>query len=390
MLKKLIKRPLEGYKDKYIDECKRKNFAIFLPTALALGLSQVALIIFQYIRLREELFDYFIFTIYVTTAIGTLLFYTVFSLYRSKKIKRHRTYVDMGYVFFVLSIAIITDVDQILIAPSNTLITAAVFMIASILHFSLHKTIALIFYTIVLFSLTVSFVEMSTALHFELVLDVVVICIMSMALTIPFHNARVQSFNQKIEIEKANEALRISNEKLELLNKQLEINAMIDALTGVYNRHAFNNQLKNSWDATIAKEEPISVIMLDVDYFKVYNDHFGHVKGDECLKQVAQLIKSSLKRASDEVFRYGGEEFVVLLPSVDKTGAEIVVNRIMSRVKTAEIPTVGEGKIITVSAGLYTMYPTVISTVQDIVEKADKALYQSKEEGRNRYTVYKD
>jgi len=191
------------------------------------------------------------------------------------------------------------------------------------------------------------------------------------------------------EQKKIEKKLRESQKKLEDINAELEKLSNIDGLTGIANRYCFDEYIINELKRTIRDKTPVSLIMVDIDYFKNFNDRYGHLAGDECLKDVAKAMKNSLNRPSDIVARYGGEEFVVVLPGSDKNGAAIIAEKIRSNVESLQIKNEGsaESDLITVSLGVYTIKPDENTTVASLISKADQALYQAKNEGRNRVVV---
>ena len=130
--------------------------------------------------------------------------------------------------------------------------------------------------------------------------------------------------------------------------------------------------------------------MIDIDYFKSYNDTYGHLQGDRCLKQVAQTIKSSIKRSKDLVARYGGEEFIIILPDVKIAGARIVAENIRSEVKALNIPHAASeiSDYLTISLGIASTIPAIDSKASTLIAAADRAVYLAKEKGRDRIEIY--
>ncbi|MCL1905809.1 MAG: diguanylate cyclase [Clostridiales bacterium] len=161
-----------------------------------------------------------------------------------------------------------------------------------------------------------------------------------------------------------------------------------DQLTGIPNRRTFDNRLDMEWERATRAGIPLSVLILDVDKFKNYNDAFGHQQGDMALQTVGKVIKQSLKRPIDFCARWGGEEFIVLLPDTDSAGAKIIAERIRAEIESSIIPCSGEdGKRITVSIGVGTQIPLQDSNVDDFIATADAALYKAKETGRNKVVI---
>ena len=172
-----------------------------------------------------------------------------------------------------------------------------------------------------------------------------------------------------------------------LANNITELSAfgMRDQLTGIPNRRAFDNRLEIEWNRGKREKGPISIMMLDADKFKNYNDTFGHQQGDVALKTIAATLKQTLKRPADFYARWGGEEFVVLLPATDAAGAAVVAEQIRAEIEKATIPSADErGAKITVSIGVNAMVPEQDSNPKDFIAAADAALYWAKETGRNR------
>ncbi len=177
--------------------------------------------------------------------------------------------------------------------------------------------------------------------------------------------------------------------RLEEEKEQAQAHALTDALTGIANRRHFDALLQGELDRLRRSKSPLSLIMLDIDFFKKFNDRFGHVTGDSCLKGVARAIKESVGRSPDFVARYGGEEFAVVMPDTKNKGAQIVAERIRTAVEKLAISHDGAGNTsqVTVSLGVATVYPGRTESYEKIVELADMALYRAKMGGRNRFEV---
>ncbi|MCL2203332.1 MAG: GGDEF domain-containing protein [Defluviitaleaceae bacterium] len=161
-----------------------------------------------------------------------------------------------------------------------------------------------------------------------------------------------------------------------------------DALTGIYNRRFLEDSLQRVIESQARASGMLSVMMLDIDYFKNYNDTYGHNEGDNCLSVAAQAIADNLLRPDDFVARYGGEEFVVILPGSDESGARVMANRIIKAIRALNIPHISSevAEHITVSVGITTGAACKSHSGADYVKRSDEALYRSKQSGRNRYT----
>jgi len=173
--------------------------------------------------------------------------------------------------------------------------------------------------------------------------------------------------------------LTVANFRLEQLSHQ-------DSLTGIPNRRSFQRTFDTEWLRALRHQMPLSLGMLDVDYFKAYNDLYGHPAGDHCLEQIAAVLEASLGRSGDLVARYGGEEFVVLLPGLPAESLGPIGEKLRSSVSALGLPHAQGGPegIVTISLGLATVVPQEGSTPKDLLAVADALLYQAKNEGRNR------
>jgi diguanylate cyclase (GGDEF)-like protein len=170
-------------------------------------------------------------------------------------------------------------------------------------------------------------------------------------------------------------------------NQELQRLSMTDGLTGIANRRMFDVSLAREWRRCMRLNKPLSVVMLDVDYFKKYNDRYGHQEGDDCLVAVAQEVARSAPRPGDLAARYGGEEFVMILADTDENGANWVAERIRQHVAGLNLPhkDSSDGHV-TVSCGISSVIPTQELAVEMLVKSADNALYLSKNQGRNTVT----
>ena len=175
-----------------------------------------------------------------------------------------------------------------------------------------------------------------------------------------------------------------------LLYQQLSQLALLDSLTGIYNRRYFEHQLKREWRRLKRVTAPLSLIICDVDCFKIYNDTYGHQQGDKCLQRVSNAIKSALRRPGDIIARYGGEEFVIILPHTHQSGAAKVAETIRKAIQKLEIPHHNSlvDSVVTASIGIASTIPDSVDNPQLLIEAADLALYQAKERGRNCVDIY--
>ena len=178
---------------------------------------------------------------------------------------------------------------------------------------------------------------------------------------------------------------KIMEDKLIILNKKLEQLSFQDGLTSIANRRSFDQTLTTEWQHARRNQQPISLIIADIDCFKPYNDYYGHLQGDDCLVKVAHALSQAPMRVTDLVARYGGEEFVILLPNTTATAAIEIAERCRKIVFAQKIEHAmsSVSDVVTVSVGVSTITPTMDTGQSLLFARADKMLYQAKENGRN-------
>lgn len=208
-------------------------------------------------------------------------------------------------------------------------------------------------------------------------------------ISIPYHLVRdgevyplqgLHERNRELEalVEERTRALEEANAKLEALS-------YTDGLTGIANRRAFDRTLVQEWSRAQRSAAPLALIMLDVDLFKHFNDHYGHLEGDACLQALAGVLTRAGRRASDLVARYGGEEFVVLLPNTSAPEAQEIARNIQQAIWALALPHEATApRIVTVSLGIASVVPSREAHAETLVHQADEALYGAKRAGRNR------
>ena len=185
---------------------------------------------------------------------------------------------------------------------------------------------------------------------------------------------------------KANTLLHNLYQQLEIAHEELQRQSCLDGLTQVANRKRLDEYVAQQWWQMTQQQEPISVILADVDFFKLYNDTYGHQAGDECLRRVARAMQEAVGVGNYLVARYGGEEFCVILPNVDVADALAIAEKIQSRVRALRLPHAASkvSDRVTLSIGVASTIPTVDTSVELQIALADKALYQAKSNGRDR------
>ncbi len=198
-----------------------------------------------------------------------------------------------------------------------------------------------------------------------------------------------RSYMTLLQRDEAYRALRVSQQQLLDTNLVLQRLMNSDGLTGLSNRRHFDEYLELEWRRAIREQTQLSLMMIDVDYFKAYNDNFGHLEGDEALRQVAQAIRASCSRPSDLPARYGGEEFALVLPNTSPGGARLLAEKLRQTIAGMNIAHIApsEGCSLTISIGLSTVVPQVGSHCRQLIQSADEGLYAAKHNGRNQVAV---
>ena len=173
---------------------------------------------------------------------------------------------------------------------------------------------------------------------------------------------------------------------IEANNEELKQLSETDPLTGLFNRLAMDKKLQQAWHILIRTGDPLTVMLVDIDHFKAYNDYYGHQAGDDCLKKVARILQNAAKRDSDMVARYGGEEFLIVLPSTSRASAQDIAENMQRHIadENIEHSASSVGSQVTASIGIATQVPSPEGSVSGLIGAADRALYRAKENGRNR------
>lgn len=190
-------------------------------------------------------------------------------------------------------------------------------------------------------------------------------------------------FNQMLSL------IENTNTKLKSVNKTLEKQAITDPLTGLPNRLNFENKLDVDWNSLRRSKKPLSILMVDIDFFKQFNDHYGHQAGDQCLQNVASILDNCMQRASDMAARFGGEEFILIMPGHELDSARVVADKIQSAFARKKIPHAHSeiSDFLTISIGIASVIPSQASSISDLIREADSALYIAKKNGKNRNEI---
>jgi diguanylate cyclase (GGDEF)-like protein len=192
------------------------------------------------------------------------------------------------------------------------------------------------------------------------------------------------------EITDLAEAFKEFTQTIEIQKQKLEQLSMLDGLTGIANRRALDIRLKHDIELSVRQKSCVSLLLMDIDCFKLYNDNYGHLQGDQCLKDVSKVIADSLHRESDFVARFGGEEFVCVLPNTDSKGAQDIAIHIIEQLKHKALPHKysNVADYVTISIGIATSQPNTFLTPEALINHADTALYNAKKTGKQTYSLY--
>ena len=210
------------------------------------------------------------------------------------------------------------------------------------------------------------------------------ICMLMMAAYL-FRRSILDSMIYRYRSDQLAERLKVANDRLSIVNRELHQMSTTDELTGTFNRRYFNQRFNEIWADHIRENQNLAGLMIDVDHFKPYNDIYGHLQGDHCLKKISAEIAGVIHRPRDFVSRFGGEEFILLLPATQIEGAIRIAEQIHLRIRELNIPHRAEGTEdrITVSIGGAAASPRKDSDPEDFLREIDRALYQAKHQGRN-------
>ncbi len=219
-----------------------------------------------------------------------------------------------------------------------------------------------------------------------------ILLLLLIALVAFYFVRKYRKLSKKLEVsvKERTEELNHANEELKRANLMLERISMIDGLTSIENRRAFDIEYNKAWKISLRERMPLALIMIDIDHFKIFNDTYGHLSGDQTLIRTAEVIKNAIKRPGDLAARYGGEEFVVMLMNTAAKGAAIVAEEIRTKVEWLGIENREIKSVITVSLGVASVIPDSEMEPNGLIHAADRALYKAKEDGRNKVIVWEN
>lgn len=300
-------------------------------------------------------------------------------------VPKYRKGIWLAGIFFVSSILLwcagISLLDQL---SSGQIIVYTVAIIAVAVTPILEPITLLLIYLIIqsLFLIFLPYFQISSKILFSDYINSTTFLLISWAISFMRYKKQMDDFNNKKLIQEKNEELKYVNSELEKANKKLEKLSQTDGLTGIYNRLVFDRSIKAEWDRCKRQFIPLSLIMIDIDFFKAFNDNYGHQAGDDCLRKVSEALSSCARRSSDIVTRYGGEEFAIILSSMKKDDAAQFAEQLRERVEQMAIPHIYSSisKHVTISLGVHTAIPSDTTSIEKFIKIADKALYEAKKD----------
>lgn len=329
---------------------------------------------------KPTIYYLMLYTLMIIVMIGFGIF---FRLVGKDVTKNHRL-ISIGGVFFISFILIWCATISLLDQLSNTQVVVYVIAIVSIATVPLFRPhILLTVYCVsqAYFLNFLPFMQENQRILFANIVNTTSFVILAWGIALMRYKKQKEDFYDKKLIEAQNQALNRINQELLAANQKLEVLSLSDGLTGIYNYMKFKKQLDVEWERTKEERLPLSMIMLDIDNFKTINDSFGHQVGDMVIKQVANILTRCLKKDTDIVARYGGDEFVLVLPNTSKEEALALACEIRKCIEertNCEVMNLSGVEGVTISLGVNTTIPTDNSSIEVFLNIVDQALYKAK------------
>jgi diguanylate cyclase (GGDEF)-like protein len=355
-------------------------------TTITFIILEAMMLVVHYITNRDNLFNipYIYYgSMYILMLVVMIAFFAIF-IKLGTDVSEHISGIRYAGVFFISFILMwcagISLLDQL---TSGQVIVYVVAVISIAITPLYEPVILFLVYLIIhsLFLIAMPYFQESTELLFGNYLNTTTFVIMSWAISCMRYKKQAEDFNNKKIILKKSDELRLINIELEEVNNRLEMLSKTDVLTGIFNRLSFETKIKDELSRCKRHSIPLSLIMVDIDFFKAFNDNYGHQAGDYCIKQIVDVLTACAKRSSDIVARYGGEEFVILLPHTDKENAFKLAEQMRKGVEEKNIPHLYSdvSDHVTISLGINTIIPADESSIDEFISYTDKALYKAKE-----------
>lgn len=306
------------------------------------------------------------------------IFHFLFAYYK-KNVEKNIIKIRALGVIFISFILLWCATISILDSLSPMVYVVAVIMVA-VVPFCFPATIGLVYIVChVLFLIFLSLYTKEPDTLFSIYVNTTIFVVLSWVISFMRINKQIEDFYKQKMIDETNEKIRQMNNDLTEANKKLAVLSFTDQLSGIYNYAMYKQKINEEWEASIINKSSLSLLIVDIDNFKLINDTYGHLVGDAIIRNTAQELKNIAKCEYDFVARYGGDEFVVILPMTSKFDAVKLACEICKRVETMDKPT--EIKIpVTISVGVNAMIPTQSDNINDFIHKTDMALYKAKKQ----------
>jgi len=373
----LTKLLSEDEQTTFKEELVKLNLKRIIPVLMLMIVSQIINIVLEFTMHTHPKYSYY-FNIATVYLIATILLYIplVLTALSAKSKLKHRTRKCMISGFWLLFLLGMLGFSCIELIETNSL-NNYIIMITFLSVFPIFNLLEITVYTVFNVAITISSIVL-LKLPADNIPTIVVLSVISIYISQIFYSS-----HKKLYLE--HKYLHEANEKLRLLNIRLEKLSETDDLTSLLNRRGMENRLEFLWAQCIRDLNNIAVLMIDIDFFKNYNDEYGHCMGDDCLSKVAKCIKDNAKRATDIVARYGGEEFIVVFNNIKPEHVVHLAKQIKDAIESMSIETTASSiaSVITVSIGAAVIQPSLNNTYRHLIDMADIELYHAKESGRN-------
>ncbi len=378
----------DGDKAEFTISINSINIARAKITTIMFVVLEAMMLLIHYIKNSEKLFDapyiYYGF-MYVLMMAAMIAFFVIFTKLGTD-VQRYISRIRIAGIFFIAFILMWCAGISLLDQLSNGQVIVYIVAVVSIAVTPFFEPAVLLLVYLAVHALFLT--AMLATPYFQNSahllgnsINATTFVIISWAISYMRYKKQTEDFiNKKIMLEK-NEELKKINLQLQEANQKLEKMSVTDSLTGINNRLGFETAIRDEWNRCKRHSIPLSLIIADVDFFKEFNDNYGHQAGDYCIITVAEVLKSYAKRSSDKIARYGGDEFVVLIPHMDRESALNLAEQIRKAVEERHVPHMfsGVSDHVTLSLGVNTVIPSDETSIDEFISNADKALYKAKE-----------
>jgi len=386
-MKSIFKKSMpESDRAEYHLSISKINVARAKITAALIIALEVLMLVVHYLMHRENLFEkpyiYYgsMYVLLLLFMIGFLAAFMRLGADVAKNSSRIRAVGTLFIGFVLLWCAGISLLDQL--SNGQVIVyTIAVISIAIMPVIKPHVLFFVYFVVHVLFLIAMPYFQESKQLIYGNSVNSTAFVVIACAIAYMRYQKQVEDFINKKTILQKNEELKRINKQLQEANQKLEMISKTDGLTGITNRLSFESVLRDEWDNCMQHSTPLSLIMIDIDYFKEYNDHYGHPAGDRCIKLIANLLTMYAKDPTYKVARYGGDELIIVLPYTDKEKAWNLAEQIRKGVEEKALPHMYSeaAKHVTISLGVNTVVPSDNVSIEEFIRNTDQALYKAKE-----------